>query len=188
MISGPISPRKAFFRAGIKPIVIAVLLGIVGAIIWGLCAPRTQVTLVDSEHATFDYLAGAAVGADMVFALVSLVCAVILVVATFIKGGHELLAVWFGILIGSFSGAMVCYILGAWIGNLRVATPKDLVVGGTTVTELGIGALGVLFVWPFIAMLLVSIVAWKKGKQLPVAMNELPKNEPSNLVTNKSEQ
>ena len=168
-----LSPKRKFLREVFYLSVIAIGIGVIGGIVWGLVAPRTQFTVVDAERYSFDPMSSAPVGADMVFMLIAVVCAVIFVLVAFKVAFTDLLSAWFGVLVGSFLGVLALYFVGIWLGNLSNAEPSELSVGETTDSALTIGASGVLFVWPMWAILIVAIVYWRRSRQVTRELREL---------------
>lgn len=161
--------REVFFLT-----LLAGGLGAVGGIVWGLVAPRAQIAGVEAERVSTDPMSSAPIGADMTFLIIAVVCAVLLTLVALKIGFKNLLASWFGVLIGSFLGTLVLYLVGIWVGNLNVVDPVDLAVGETTDSALTIRATGVLFVWPLVAMALVAIVSWWRSRSALAELKRIP--------------
>lgn len=168
------SPRRKFLREVFSLSLLAVGLGVVGGIVWGLVAPRAQITGVDAERVSTDPMSSAPIGADMTFMIIAVVCSFLLTLVALKIGFKNLLASWFAVLIGSFLGTLVLYLIGIWVGNMNVVDPVELAVGQTTDSALTIRATGVMFVWPLVAMALVAIVSWWRSRRALAALKLIP--------------
>lgn len=148
-------------------LVCGVLGGIVG-VVWGLMAPRTQLTVRDGE------LLYASVREDAVGGVLSLAC--LLFGCAVLTAGYVLarrMPITEVLLVGVAAAGFVGSVL-AWRVGLLVANGVDVVgelsaqgraEGVTFSAPLQMDAPGVLGIWSFVSVFVLAFVVWRRARR-----------------------
>ncbi len=164
--------RRVRVRRSAYLLVVAVVLGIVLAVLWVGFAPRPELVVRDGG-AFYQSLANSGIGMDMTFAVIAAGCGLIagsLACRLTRRGGSEVvLAAGVGGLLGSVLGWRIGEaIVGGVHDNGNIIIP-EIANDQTFLSPLRLSAMGVLGIWPLVAVGVMSTAfvwqSWRAGQR-----------------------
>lgn len=163
----PHRQRRQLVRVGAPILLGSVVLGIVMGALWAVLAPRTQLS-VKGGAVVYAQVTEAAIGADLVFALLGIGCGAIVATAVTLRwrtAGGEV-AVWSA--VAGVLGSVLAWRIGlALIGGSSdtgtisaVGHPEGVTFEG----PLKLDSPGALGMWSLTVLLVLIVVFWRRGR------------------------
>jgi hypothetical protein len=157
----PAEDLRRVLRVAVELGVVALLLGVVGGLVWSALAPEVELRVVD-DGAFLDEVQGARViGRDGWFAVVGAAGGVLLGLAGWWRHRDDPVPLVVGLAVAGVLGSAVVWRVGTWAGPDPL--PEQLPAGGgdgaTVIEPLAIGAPGVLVAWSVVALAVVAVLA-----------------------------
>ncbi|WP_231912750.1 DUF2567 domain-containing protein [Rhodococcus sp. EPR-157] len=143
-----------------RAVVMSVLFGVVGGVVWAAMAPPEQFVVVDPGRGAaltgeslhrFDGIA--------IFVCISLVAGIVLPVALWTWTSVRGPVLFLGVLVGAALGSSAMLGVGVWVAGLIVPSPDDPPIGSVVSVAPGFESPLVLVVQPLLASLVVLLLA-----------------------------
>lgn len=142
-----------------------VVLGLFGGaalgVLWWRLAPRVPVLISTEEGATPGYQPEEYIGADVAYGALALIAGLVITIGLVRMRRDQLLSVLLASVMAGVIGSVAMWFVGTRLGSVDIegliaTTTESITVDGALVVTLP----GVYVVWPLVAALVVTIVAF----------------------------
>jgi len=177
-------PRTAWWRGLALLLVLCVVLGLVGGLVWYLVAP-TPAFLVEGGQLMYrKELPGEYVAMDGWFAVIGAVAG-LLVAVVVLRRGPLTMARVVAVPLAGLLGAWVMWRLGAALAPASSGLNADagsLPSGTVLHGKLDLNAKGVLLIWPVVSLLVLTFALAFSGRAEPEPAQHQPADDGGALV------
>lgn len=147
-------------RSAARVVLVAVGLGVVGAVLWGLLAPGEQLVVVgDDRGVPLTGESAHVFDAVAIFVLITGVTALLTAVGAWRLARSRGPVLFAGVLLGSIVGTLTTAVFGEGVARLRFPRPDTLELHQIVTVAPGMGTILAFLVAPLVASAAVLVLA-----------------------------